>query len=75
MNDHNNSASEASDSDLANEPNSLKQFLKVLGPGLITGASDYNPSGIATYFMAGASLHFLHGRAANRTCKSFAQTG
>lgn len=28
---------------------SLKKSLQVLGPGLITGASDDDPSGIATY--------------------------
>jgi NRAMP (natural resistance-associated macrophage protein)-like metal ion transporter len=31
-----------------------KQFWKVLGPGLVTGASDDDPSGIATYSQAGA---------------------
>jgi Mn2+/Fe2+ NRAMP family transporter len=30
--------------------------LRVLGPGLITGASDDDPSGIATYSQAGAQL-------------------
>jgi NRAMP (natural resistance-associated macrophage protein)-like metal ion transporter len=30
------------------------RFLKILGPGLITGASDDDPSGIATYSQAGA---------------------
>jgi NRAMP (natural resistance-associated macrophage protein)-like metal ion transporter len=30
------------------------QFLKKLGPGLITGAADDDPSGIATYSQAGA---------------------
>jgi NRAMP (natural resistance-associated macrophage protein)-like metal ion transporter len=44
-----------SGSDSASEPNSTKRFLKALGPGLITGASDDDPSGIATYSMAGAS--------------------
>lgn len=34
------------------------RFLKVLGPGLITGASDDDPSGIATYSQAGAQLGF-----------------
>jgi len=33
----------------------LKKFLKILGPGIITGASDDDPSGIATYSQAGAS--------------------
>lgn len=30
------------------------RYLKILGPGLITGASDDDPSGIATYSQAGA---------------------
>jgi len=34
--------------------NKFTRFLKVLGPGLITGASDDDPSGIATYSQAGA---------------------
>jgi NRAMP (natural resistance-associated macrophage protein)-like metal ion transporter len=36
----------------------LKRFIKVLGPGLITGASDDDPSGISTYAIAGASFGF-----------------
>ena len=40
------------------EPNRLKRFLKILGPGLITGASDDDPSGIGTYAVAGASLGY-----------------
>src|SRR5271167_464455 len=36
----------------------LKRFVKVLGPGLITGASDDDPSGIGTYAIAGASFGF-----------------
>lgn len=32
----------------------LKKILKILGPGFITGASDDDPSGIATYSQAGA---------------------
>jgi NRAMP (natural resistance-associated macrophage protein)-like metal ion transporter len=35
-----------------------KNFLKTLGPGLITGASDDDPSGIGTYSQAGAQLGF-----------------
>ncbi len=31
-------------------------FLGILGPGLITGAADDDPSGIATYSIAGAAL-------------------
>jgi NRAMP (natural resistance-associated macrophage protein)-like metal ion transporter len=33
---------------------SLKALWKLLGPGLVTGASDDDPSGIATYSQAGA---------------------
>jgi NRAMP (natural resistance-associated macrophage protein)-like metal ion transporter len=40
------------------EPNPFIRFLKVLGPGFITGASDDDPSGIGTYAQAGASLGF-----------------
>lgn len=36
----------------------LKRFARVLGPGLITGASDDDPSGISTYAIAGASFGF-----------------
>jgi len=35
---------------------SIKSALRSLGPGLITGASDDDPSGIATYSQAGASF-------------------
>ena len=35
-----------------------KGFLRRLGPGLITGASDDDPSGIGTYSQAGAQLGF-----------------
>jgi NRAMP (natural resistance-associated macrophage protein)-like metal ion transporter len=35
--------------------NKLKRFWQLLGPGLITGASDDDPSGIATYSQAGAA--------------------
>jgi NRAMP (natural resistance-associated macrophage protein)-like metal ion transporter len=34
----------------------LKRFFSVLGPGLTTGAADNDPSGIATYSIAGAQL-------------------
>lgn len=34
----------------------LKKILSILGPGLITGASDDDPSGIATYSQAGAGF-------------------
>lgn len=34
----------------------FRQYLKILGPGLITGASDDDPSGIATYSQSGAAF-------------------
>ena len=40
------------------ERNPLKRFGKMLGPGLITGASDDDPSGIGTYAQAGAQFGF-----------------
>ena len=38
-----------------------RQYLRAIGPGLITGASDDDPSGIATYAQAGSKygLSFL----------------
>jgi Mn2+/Fe2+ NRAMP family transporter len=45
----------------------VKKFLKVFGPGVITGAADDDPSGIATYTQTGAKfgygnvLHFSPG--------------
>lgn len=33
----------------------LFRFWKILGPGLVTGSSDDDPSGIATYSQAGAA--------------------
>jgi NRAMP (natural resistance-associated macrophage protein)-like metal ion transporter len=41
---------------VARESSSIRRFLKILGPGLITGASDDDPSGIGTYALAGASF-------------------
>jgi NRAMP (natural resistance-associated macrophage protein)-like metal ion transporter len=38
--------------------NGLQQFLGALGPGLVTGAADDDPSGISTYSVAGASFGF-----------------
>jgi NRAMP (natural resistance-associated macrophage protein)-like metal ion transporter len=38
--------------------NPIKRLLDRLGPGLITGASDDDPSGIGTYSQAGAALGF-----------------
>ena len=35
-----------------------KEFVRRLGPGLITGAADDDPSGIATYSQAGSQFRF-----------------
>ena len=40
------------------DPEEDKGLLGQLGPGLITGASDDDPSGIGTYSQAGAQLGF-----------------
>ncbi|MFZ3374926.1 MAG: Nramp family divalent metal transporter [Chthoniobacterales bacterium] len=38
------------------KPNLVRRFFSLLGPGLITGAADDDPSGVATYSIAGAQL-------------------
>jgi NRAMP (natural resistance-associated macrophage protein)-like metal ion transporter len=35
-----------------------RQYLRAIGPGLVTGASDDDPSGIATYAQAGAQFRY-----------------
>ena len=40
------------------QPSLLRRLFNVLGPGLVTGAADDDPSGIATYSQAGAQLGF-----------------
>jgi NRAMP (natural resistance-associated macrophage protein)-like metal ion transporter len=41
-----------------NAPGPVARFLRLLGPGLITGAADDDPSGIATYSQTGAQFGF-----------------
>lgn len=43
---------------LASPRERIKYFLRVLGPGVITGASDDDPSGIGTYSSVGAAFGF-----------------
>jgi NRAMP (natural resistance-associated macrophage protein)-like metal ion transporter len=43
---------------LAHERNPVVRLFRILGPGFITGASDDDPSGIATYANAGAGFGF-----------------
>jgi NRAMP (natural resistance-associated macrophage protein)-like metal ion transporter len=38
------------------KPNFVRRFFSKLGPGVITGAADDDPSGIATYSIAGAQM-------------------
>jgi NRAMP (natural resistance-associated macrophage protein)-like metal ion transporter len=38
------------------KPNIVRRFFALLGPGLITGAADDDPSGIATYSIVGAQM-------------------
>src|SRR5215831_12633264 len=52
------SSGEPLDTKIEREKNPVKRFFLVLGPGLITGASDDDPSGIGTYTTAGATLGF-----------------
>ena len=40
-------------------PGKLRKFFAMLGPGLVTGASDDDPSGIGTYSIAGAQFGYL----------------
>jgi NRAMP (natural resistance-associated macrophage protein)-like metal ion transporter len=40
----------------SSKPNHIRRFFSLLGPGLITGAADDDPSGIATYSIAGAQM-------------------
>src|ERR1017187_2142712 len=42
----------------AAQPSRLRRVWDTLGPGLVTGASDDDPSGIATYAQAGAQFGF-----------------
>lgn len=55
---HRREPDDALTSQIERERNPLKRFLLILGPGLITGASDDDPSGIATYITAGAARGF-----------------
>ena len=41
------------------EPRPFRRFFSDLGPGLITGAADDDPSGISTYSVTGAEFGYL----------------
>lgn len=46
------------ESEPAPHPHKPRNLLQVLGPGLVTGAADDDPSGIATYSQVGAQFGF-----------------
>jgi Mn2+/Fe2+ NRAMP family transporter len=46
----------ANEESASNDSNRVLRFVRILGPGLITGASDDDPSGIVTYAITGARL-------------------
>lgn len=48
----------ASAQDQIKHPGPLRRFLRILGPGLITGAADDDPSGVATYTQTGAQFGY-----------------
>jgi NRAMP (natural resistance-associated macrophage protein)-like metal ion transporter len=43
---------------MARQNNAIEKFFAELGPGLITGAADDDPSGIATYSVTGAAFGY-----------------
>lgn len=43
---------------MAKHNNRIKKFFKSLGPGMVTGAADDDPSGIATYTQTGAQFGY-----------------
>jgi len=45
----------------AREPRSAMRLFRMLGPGLVTGAADDDPSGIATYSQGGAQFGYALG--------------
>ncbi len=55
---HHEPMSESPSREFARARGPLRRFFGLLGPGLITGASDDDPSGIATYSTAGAALGY-----------------
>lgn len=44
--------------EISNIKHKFSRFLRILGPGLITGAADDDPSGIATYSQTGAQFGY-----------------
>ena len=46
---------------MAKKEGSAKALFRLFGPGLVTGAADDDPSGIATYFQRGAQFGYALG--------------
>jgi len=53
------SAASKSELSVKKKPHVWGRLMRVLGPGIVTGAADDDPSGIATYTQAGALFGFL----------------
>ncbi|MDP8997120.1 MAG: divalent metal cation transporter [Pseudomonadota bacterium] len=51
-----NAAANDKDAEKAQPKSRIREYLSILGPGFITGAADDDPSGIATYSIAGAQF-------------------
>ncbi len=51
-----NAAAKAKAAENAPPKSRIREYLSILGPGFITGAADDDPSGIATYSIAGAQF-------------------
>jgi len=54
----NRSSTEPEPAPQTRSPGPIRRFFANLGPGLITGAADDDPSGIGTYSVAGAALGY-----------------
>ena len=52
-------AQEQADPPAAQEAGRVRRFFANLGPGLVTGAADDDPSGISTYSVTGAAFGYL----------------
>ncbi|HEX3666652.1 MAG TPA: Nramp family divalent metal transporter [Rhizomicrobium sp.] len=52
---------QVTESQPAAKPNGIHKYLAILGPGLVTGAADDDPSGIATYSQVGAQFGYQMG--------------
>jgi len=56
-------------------PSPVKRFFEILGPGLITGASDDDPSGIGAYALAEAAQALRPFAGDGASCWRWASSG